>query len=355
MNSAISIPEPRTGLPLSTRILHAFPDLPTEQSWREFLTCADWPSHYTSPEFFLEPYWTGKRPFAVLATEGQKIVGVLTGLHEKNQVLSGLLARPQICFDPSSDISCTAQALARGFLEESDSAKLLTLYSWTSLDTLRDIGFRLRTMEGVVVLDLTQGPDALFKQISATGRRNIRLAQREGVEAFEAETDEDISAYYEVYCNWRKTARKEIDGDQLPFSVVADSFKLRNSRRLFLARHAGKVIAASTVRFAQGGLLENSANCSLDEYLHFKPNDLLKWKMIEWGYREGFFRFSLGGSHPFHRRSGGKIVPIYRHQLDRTWLRSHDLRETLTNIARATLQRVPPVDRAVRRVLGKHR
>jgi hypothetical protein len=334
-------------------ILQGFPNSSQEKAWRDFLPRSDWPSHYTTPEFFSEPYWEGKRPFAVLASDGDRIVGVLTGLHEGNHVMSGIPARPQVCFDKSVDYSRAAQALARGLLEEAGSASLISLYSWTPLEALRVMKFRLRTLEGCVVLDLGEGPEDLFRKIHASGRKNIRIAIRKGVQVVEAATEEDLAAYYDVYCQWRQTSRKKIEGEQVPFSVVVDAYRLKNSRRYFLARHDGKVIAGSSVRFAPGGLLEYSGNPSLDEHFLLKPNDLLKWRVIEWGCAQGFPRFSLGGAHLFHLKSGGTVFPVYRHRLDRTWLRRYDLGEGLIDAGRETLRRAPPIDKTVRRFLGK--
>jgi hypothetical protein len=251
------------------------------------------------------------------------------------------------------DYSHVGQTLALGLLEEAGSARLVSLYAWTSLEALRIMGFRLRTLEGCVVLDLSQGPQVLFQQIHASGRKNIRIATRKGVEVFEASTEEDLSAYYDVYCRWRRVSRKEIVGEQVPFSVELAAYRLKVNHRYFLARHDGKIIAGSTVRFSPGGLLEYSGNPSLEEHLLLKPNDFLKWKVIEWGCAQGFPLFSLGGAHLFHLKSGGTVVPIYRHRVDRTWLRRHDRCEALIDTGRKTLRRAPLIDKTVRRLLGK--
>jgi hypothetical protein len=334
-------------------ILRRFPNSSEERAWREFLPRSDWPSHYTTPEFFLEPFWEGKRPFSILVYDGDKVVAVLTGLHEGNHVISGLPSRPQVCFDRAVDYSQAAHALARGLFEEAGSAKMVSLYSWTPLEILRDIGFKLRAFEGCVVLDLTLGPEVLFQQIHTSGRRDIRLAKRKGVEVFEATSEADLSAYYDVYCHWQRTSRKKIEGERVSFPVVIAAYALRSNRRLFLARYGEKIIAGSSVRFSPGGLIENAGNSSLDEYIRLKPNDLLKWKMIEWSCTEGFSRFSLGGAHPFHRKSGGSVVPIYRHRVDRSLLRRHDLGDALIEAARQSLKRIPLINTTVRNILGK--
>ena len=91
---------------------------------------------------------------------------------------------------------------------------------------------------------------------------------------------------------------------------------LKNNRLLLLARHEGKIIAGVVIRFFPHGVMEYAANSSLQDALHLRPNDLLHWRAIEWGCREGMTHYSLGGAHLFLRKFGGEIVPTTRHRLD---------------------------------------
>jgi lipid II:glycine glycyltransferase (peptidoglycan interpeptide bridge formation enzyme) len=204
------------------------------------------------------------------------------------------------------------------------------------------------------VLDLSKGAEEVFRQFTVSRRRNIRRAIKHNVEVFEALAREDFSAFYEVLLSWRQTERKTIEGPEVPFETFEKACRLEANRRLFLARFSGKIIAGSTVRFFPKGLLECAANASLDGYLDVYPNDLLLWKTVEWGSKEGFPRLSLGGAHPFLRRSGGTVLPIYRYRADRTWIRRYDLREGMLDMGREALHKLPaPLERTIREALGK--
>ncbi len=330
--------------------LHDFPPPDLEISWRDCLARVDFPSHYSSPEFFREPFFVDKRPFAILALQDSRVGGILTGLHEGDHVICGLAPRPQICFDNTVDQRAAANALAQGLLSEAGPARLISLYTWTSIQPFLCYKFRCRREEGVVVLDLTEGPEALFKQFSSMRRNNIRKAMRKGVEVFQARTEDDFAAYHEIYCSWCQ--RKGIS--PLPFSVTAQALRLKGNRQLFLARFSGKIVAGIILRYYPGGLIEYAANSSLKEFLSLKPNDLLHWRAIEWASGAGFMRYSLGGAHLFLRHFGGTIVPTYRYRLDRTWLRRHDLREAVLDTGRRMLRHLPStVKTTVRRVLDK--
>jgi hypothetical protein len=334
-------------------ILHDFPSSEMDRAWRDCLRGVEFPAHYNSPKFFQEPYWAGKSPFAILAMDRGLVTGVLTGLHEGNQVISGLQSRPQICVDARADSRVALDGLARGLLAEAGSAKMITVYSWSwlALDTFRLFGFRPRQLEGNVILDLTKGSEALFKEFADDRRRNIRYAIQHGVEVYQAATTEDFLAYYDIYVDWCIKKGRDI----FPLELEEKAFRLTTgNRRLFLARISGKIIAGNIFRFFPCGMFESARNNSLTEFMKFKPNDLLQWRGIEWACKEGLGRHSLGGSHFFLKRFGGTVVPICRYRLDRASFRYHDRLETALDGARTILHIFPKnIQKKVRRFLGK--
>jgi hypothetical protein len=341
---------------MNYKILREFPSPDLERAWREYLTRVELPSHYDAPEYFVEPLWAGRQPFAVLALESDRIAGVLTGIHTGKHVMCGLPSRPQICVDPSADTAAALEALAQGLLSEAKSAELVSVYTWPSLrlPTFSERGFRCRELPGNVVLDLTLGADVLFKQFTKDRRRNIRFAEKNGVEISEAATPQDVADAYAVYSAWRETERKTVRGDKMSFETFDRAAKLKGNRRLFLARVSGKAVAINVFRFFPGGLFESSANCSLDQFMHLKPNDLLQWKGIEWACRQGLRRHSLGGSHQFLLRFGGTVVPILHYRLDRTWLHRHDLGDKVQVVGRRIVRKLPPsLEKKLRKLAGR--
>jgi Acetyltransferase (GNAT) domain len=338
------------------KIVHQFPDVQTELAWRDLLNRLEFPAHYDSPEYFLEPFWTGKQPFAILALDGDRMAAVLTGIHDGEQVICGLPSRPQIAVDAAVDVNAALTALMHGLFTEAKGAKMITVHTWPYLDLapLTARGFRRRKLQGNVVLDLTQGADALFRQFSKDRRRNIRFAEKHGITVRIATETEDFRRAYEVYRAWHDTERKEVKGALRSFEQFETGQLLKKNRRLFMAELSEQVIAINMFRFYPQGLFESAANCSLDEFLHLKPNDLLQWKGIEWACSQGFRRHSLGGAHPFLTRFGGTIVPIIRYRLDRSLLRRHDLQEIVEDAARQALRHMPaPIQEKVRRVFAR--
>ena len=324
------------------RILHDFPASEVEVAWRRLLAQIECPAHYDGPEFFSEPFWQGLNPFAVLAFADSAVVGVLTGLHTHKEVVCGLAVRPQLCLHPCADETSVMDCLISGLLEEAGGTKLVSVHTWPRVGSeFQRRGFRPREFAGVVVVDLSIGARALFDNFAPKRRRDIRLALRNGIEVSEQTTTEELKEYWELYSAWRNTSRKQILFSPLSFETMLKAYSLRESRRLFLARKDGKLIAASTIRFAPGGLIEYSGNCSLDEYLRLRPNDLLLWRILEWGCENGFKKCSLGGTDEFHRKWSESVVPIYRYRQDRTLLRCHDRLEGLVTTAHSVFQKLP--------------
>lgn len=319
-------------------ILRSFPPGDIEESWREFLRRIERPSYYLAPEFFREKHLSRRRPFAVLAIRGSEVRAVLTGMHSRGVTVSGLTCRAQICaVEPGDDEAVSA--LVTGFLAEAGSYDLIEICSWTPLAPAENIGFRVRQVDGTVLLDLTQPTEELFRQLDSNRRRNVRHAIRSGLEFAEITSAEEFFAYYrDVYSNWRNTNRKTILEGEATFEGFERRFRPNDNRKLFIARFKGNAIAGAFLLFYRGGLAEFGAANSLDEYLRMRPNDFVQWKMIEWAKSEGFCAYSMGAAGEFHRKFGGTVIPAFHYSLDRTFLRKHTIKMMLRALARTTVR-----------------
>jgi hypothetical protein len=335
-------------------VLTTFPDEAVASSWRECLASADFPTHYTSPEFFLEPFFAGRAPFAILAMQDHRVLGVLTGLKEAGRVDCGMTLRPQICCHRDANPDVISMALAEGLLSHLDHRdRYLNVCAWCRLAGFEQLGFRHRQRpdhQSVVVLDLGLGPDQLFKQFSEMRRRNIRRAIKSGVEVTEYEEDRDLDEYYEILQHWCKFKQLPLPSSE----TQRAAFRLRGNRLVLVARHEGRIIGVSTYRFQPGGLVEYAANCSRREDTKVRPNDLLMWRAIEWAAANRFRLFSMAGAHLFLRNFGGQIVVTQQYTLDRSLLRVHDLKESFMTLRRSMFHFLPPgVQTRVRRRLGR--
>lgn len=348
----VPLSESAASQPIGSLTIRSFPNPDVEKLWRGLLERADLPSHYTSPEFFLEKRFMNCQPFAVLSVAAVGMAtGVLTGMHERGQTVSGLPVRSQILLDQGSDKRGAVRALMTGLLKEARSSNLVEVSSWEPLGTMDALRFRIHHLDGPVILDLSQPLDSLFKQLNSKRRNNIRFAMKNNVEFAEVKEQSAFSAYYhDVYSHWRDTARKRIMDPATTFEDYERRFHLNGNRKLFVAKVEGKTVAGAFLRFYPGGLVEYSANSSLDEYLRLKPNEFIQWRAIEWAKNHGFKAYSLGGAGKFHREFGGVVVPAYRYWRDQTFLRRYALKNDVRKFCRTILDQMPlGMAQAVRR------
>jgi hypothetical protein len=321
----------------SFEILYDYPPPGLEQRWRRFLQDADFATHYTTPEYFREPFFQGKQPFAILSLHGDEVVGVCTGIHDGRSLKCGLAERPQVAVARDADADVIATGLAAGLWKESRACSLADVFSWSQLNCMVRRGFSERRERGAIVLDLSLGADVLFRKFSQTRRTDIRNAIKAGVTVDLAASNAEVSGSYEVYREWG--VRKGLPAE--PWEAYEKAVSLTANRRLFVARHHGRIIASLIVRLAPGAMMEAAAIVCLENELHLHPNDLLHFRAIEWACAQGLRLYSLGGSHLFARKFGGPLVPTYRYRLDRSFLRTHTVRDVASDLMRLGAAHAP--------------
>lgn len=270
-----------------------------------------------------------------------RVRGVLTGVREGARIQCGIPESPRLVLDPAPE---AAADIADGLIAL--GAEWMTLYSWERFEGLRARGFHEKEQAGVVLLDLTKGPDALFAGFEMP--RAIRTAIRAGIAIREA-TDEDLPEYHRMRLAWSEAKRLPCED----LEQLRRLFALRGNRLLLLAFHENKMAAGTVLRFLPRGVVEYAANTSWPEYRNMRPNDLLMWKCIEWASQEGFPLYSMGGSHQFLRKFGGVMIPAFRYQLDRTLLRRHQWKTATAEHVRGLFQSLPESWRTrIKRVAG---
>jgi hypothetical protein len=320
-------------------ILDAYPERVVEEAWRKCLANGDMPTHFAAPEFFREPQSSGVRPFAILALDPQspelRVIGSLTGVVDGQSVTSGKIGTPQICVDKSAGPEVAAQAFAEGLNIVGKSADLITVYSWFPIPAFRQNGFAETETTGTAALDISMGPEKVFSKVK--GRSEIRQAISFGLQVRQA-TLEDLPEYYAILKDWSE--RKGMPCPSLEY--LEQAFRLTDNRRLFLAIHEGKIIAASSVRFYVGGTAEYAWNVSVPEFQRLRPNDLLQWRIIEWACQQGIHTYLMGGTHSFLLKYRDRIIPTHRYVKDQTFFRTHERKEDLMRVIHRTYQNLPP-------------
>lgn len=335
-------------------VLTSMPDTQLEAEWNKFLADTRFATHYVTPNYFIDPYVRGDR-FAVLASAGDGIAAVATGVFDKERIASGLFSRPQVVFKHGVDRPGAVAGLMNGIYELVErKPQLIDLYAWEKIEELVQAGLEVHTSmaeTSVVMLDLSTGAEAMFAQFSQTRRNEIRKAERQRlIEIKEPETYIEQEALYRICCDWN--ARK--GSSPGTFEQMKTAISQRENRRVFIAKVDGKTVAGSFYRFCPKGVIEYAANFSLPEYQKLRPNDLIGWHAIQWACSKGFSHFSMGGSHLFLRRFGGAVTTTYRYTCGTRPLGVRRVTERVREFGVETYRRLPEnVRSGVRRVLAK--
>lgn len=323
------------------KLITKYPEDALRRRWEEFLASASYPTHYTTPNFFTDPYIRGER-FAVLAFEGADITAVLTGVDTGGRIVSGLPVRPQIVFRKGCDRASALRALLEGAVEKGGkSLELIDLHTWEPVEKPESLGFRARSCTGedsIIMLDLSKGEGQIFREFSQTRRNELRKAVKSAaVEIRELGSDEEIVGLYQIHVDWNNRKGNQPDS----FEDFEIAVRQHENRKVFIAVHDGRIIAGSYFRFCPGGVVEYAANNSFAKYQNLRPNDLICWRAIQWACADGFTHFSMGGSHLFLRRFGGEAFNAWHYRLDRTFLKRHEVKETLKKFAVKTYLSLP--------------
>lgn len=175
-------------------------------------------------------------------------------------------------------------------IEETDREKV----EW-----LQRNGFRLKTATDFslfqarynYVLDLGgETPESLLMRYHPSARRNVRLAEQNGVEVSHGSVL-DLPDFCKMMA---QTAEKNgfCARSQQYFHDILT--QMPNNATLYLAAHEGRTIAATImVRF--GETASFFYGCSDGAYLHLHPNELLQYKMQCEAINYGCKRFDLRG------------------------------------------------------------
>ncbi len=170
-----------------------------------------------------------------------------------------------------------------------------------------------------ILLDLTPDEATLLAQMKEKWRYNIRLAERKGVTVRNAQTVDDVKAWYALLQT--TSMRDDFGVHTLDYYVRAwEIFSARQQVRLLLAEYEGELLAGIFVScFARQGIYLYGA--SSNERRNLMPNYLLQWEAIRWAKREGATLYdfwgipatededeAMAGVYRFKRGWGGKVV-----------------------------------------------
>ena len=252
----------------------------------------------------------GHRPLHLMAFDGDAVAGILPlFLVQGGPLGRSLVSSPFLTFGGVAARDAeAAKALAEASYElavslgvdhaevRGDRPEPGFAHSKTSYHTLR--------------LDLSVGPERLWAGLHASARRNVKKAQRAGLELLEGL--EHLDAFVAVnHRNMHRLGTPAHGG--VFFGQVARQFP--EARLLMLRRRSEWV--GGMLLLPHKDTVHMPWVASLERHFELRPNNLLYWEAIRSSAERGFAAFDFGrsredqGTFRFKVQHGGEPVSLY--------------------------------------------
>lgn len=146
----------------------------------------------------------------------------------------------------------------------------------------------------------------LWDNFSRVTRKGIKKAKKSELIMKKIRDEEELKAFYELYLkNMRNfgTPQHSYNFFLNLFNIMKDNFMGLNCYR------EGRLIG-SLVGFYSKNYMHAAYNFSERDYLIYRPNDLLYWKMITWARKKGIKYFDFGQCE-VNAKEGSHAAGIY--------------------------------------------
>lgn len=157
-------------------------------------------------------------------------------------------------------------------------------------DDLLDCGFK-RIGHYNILLDIRKNKKRLYDNLHKERQRNIRQAQKAGLEFREVLDEEEIRQI--IYLLKQTYHRKRVPLGDTDFFLSAKEV-LKDSIHFFAAYKEDKMVAGQ-VRLCYKKMVYAWYAGSDEHYFKLRPNDFLMWNVICWAHDNGYSVFDFGG------------------------------------------------------------
>jgi len=169
------------------------------------------------------------------------------------------------------------------------------------------------------LIDLTQGEEHLWRNLSQALRRTIKGAIKKNIEIVEVSDEGQLEPFVELVQQTYAKVHIPCFDLEVFRNVWRNLYPMRRIR-ITLAEYREQFIAARADLVYRGRVFDWFAGSS-PEGDALNANPLLAWDMIEWSCRNGYETFDFGGAgdpnrkytvREFKRRFGGRLVNFGR-------------------------------------------
>jgi len=145
----------------------------------------------------------------------------------------------------------------------------------------------------ILLLELADNPDTMWKRFNAKLRNQIRKAVKSGLTATWSGV-EGLSDFYTVFAANMRDLGSPVHSRQFFAAIFAE---FPENAKLMLVQNGRHIIGGAVCLSFRDSLIVPWASSSR-EHFSLCPNNLLYWEMIRWGCEHGYRYFDFGRSSP---------------------------------------------------------
>jgi lipid II:glycine glycyltransferase (peptidoglycan interpeptide bridge formation enzyme) len=162
-------------------------------------------------------------------------------------------------------------------------------YAWEGLITVEK-------NKKIVIVDLSRSGGEIWQGYKYSNRKNIKKAQREGLETVIETGPDRFLDFYDIY---QKTMERRQAQSYYYFSprFFRDLHSQLEGNYAYAFTFKDKKAVSAELLLFQGPYLHSFLGGTLSEYFDCRPNNLLKHEVILWAQCRGFKYYLLGGGY----------------------------------------------------------
>lgn len=164
-----------------------------------------------------------------------------------------------------------------------------------------------------IIHDLKQSESNIWNNFEHSKRKNINNATRKGIVIKRVNLNQDIHLVYNILLEVYKRAKLPIFN--IDFLTLMHQYL--QDHLICLGAYLNDKLIGVRLVLCYKKLIYDWYAGSLEDYLSFRPNDILPWEVMKWGKLSGFELFDFGGAgkpnipygvREYKMKFGGQLV-----------------------------------------------
>jgi len=173
-----------------------------------------------------------------------------------------------------------------------------------------------------IIFDLTKGEEQLWKEMKRVRRKGINQSYKKNIliKQIDLENKEVLIQAYTILESVYKRIKLPIPNKSYFSNIIKDN----NKKVLSLGLYVDSNLVAVRLALCYNNLVYDWYAGAKEEYLSYRPNDVLPWELIKWGIKNKYKYFDFGGAgkpnipygvRDYKLKFGGKLVNYGRYEI----------------------------------------